>query len=139
MHRIAIVTGAGRGIGREVALALAHEETTVVAVSRTLSEVEETADLIEARGKRALPVSVDISDWQAVQALVDRTIQEYGGIHVLVNNAGIQGPIGLLCENDVAEWARTVQINLLGTFLCCKAVLPHMLRQAYGKIVNLSG
>lgn len=137
--KVAIVTGGGRGIGRAIALALADEGTAVVVVSRTLSEVEETAAMIHARGQRALAVAVDVSDWQAVQDLVAQTLQEFDDIHILVNNAGVQGPIGPLAENDVEGWVRTIHINLVGNFLCCKAVVPLMLRQRWGRIINLSG
>jgi len=137
--RTAIVTGAGRGIGRAIARAMAREHAAVVVASRTLSEVEETAALIRAEGRRALAVAADVSDWQSVQDLATRTVDAFHGIDILVNNAGVQGCIGPLVENDVEAWARTVQINLLGVFHCCKAALPHMIQQRKGKIINLSG
>ena len=137
--RVAIVTGAGRGIGRAIALALADAGAAVTVAARTRGEVEETASLLYERGHRALPLVADVSDWQAVQGLVAQTVQRFGGVHILVNNAGIQGPIGPLVENDIDAWLHTLEVNLLGTFLCCKAVLPQMIRQRYGRIVNLSG
>ncbi len=137
--RVAIVTGAGRGIGRAIALAFGDAGAAVTVAARTRGEVEVTASLLHERGHRALPLVADVSDWQAVQGLVAQTVQRFGGIHILVNNAGVQGSIGPLVDNDVAEWMCTVEINLGGTFLCCKAVLPHMMRQDYGTIINLSG
>jgi 3-oxoacyl-[acyl-carrier protein] reductase len=137
--KVAIVTGGGRGIGRAIALALADEGAAVVAASRTLSEVEQTAAMLRARGQRALAVAADVSDWQAVQELVARALQEFNGIHILVNDAGVQGPIGPLVENDVEHWLRTIEVNLVGTFLCCKTVAPIMIRQRWGRIINLSG
>jgi 3-oxoacyl-[acyl-carrier protein] reductase len=137
--QVALVTGAGRGIGRAIALAFAAEGTAVVAVARTLSEVEETAALVRASGQRALAVAADVSNWQSVQEMVNHAVQEFGSIHVLVNNAGVQGPIGPLVEDDVERWTQTVQVNLIGAFLCCKAVLPIMMRQCWGRIINLSG
>lgn len=137
--RAAVVTGAGRGIGRAVALALGEAGAAVTVASRTPDEVEETTAMLRGRGARGLSIAVDVTDWESVQGLVARTVHELGGVHVLVNNAGVQGPIGPLVDNDPEEWLRTVRTNLLGTFLCCKAVLPHMIQQGHGKIINLSG
>lgn len=138
-NKVAIVTGAGRGIGRAIALTFAEEGADVIIVARTLSEIEQTADLIRSGGGSVLALPADVSDWKAVSAVVDRAQSEFGGIHILVNNAGVQGPIGPLFENDIDTWLRTIQINLVGTFLCCKAVLPAMIQQGFGKIINLSG
>lgn len=137
--KVAVVTGAGRGIGRAIALALAREGAGVVVVSRTPSEVEETAARIRALGRRALALRVDVSLLEDVERMVKSTIREFGRIDVLVNNAGILGPIGPLIENDVERWIETIKVNLIGTFLCCKAVLPVMVKQCKGKIINLSG
>ena len=137
--KVAVVTGGGRGVGRAIALALADEGATVIVAARTLSEIQETAGEICAKGKFALAVEVDVSDWRSVQALVDRTLREFSAIHILVNNAGVQGPIGPLVENEPAQWEHTIHINLMGTFLCCKAVLPGMMQQRHGKIIVLSG
>ena len=137
--RIAIVTGASRGIGRAIALALADQGATVAVASRTLAEIQKTSAQIRAKGRSALAIEADVSDWQSVQSLVSRTTREFGAIHILVNNAGVQTPIGPLVENDPVEWERTIRINLIGTFLCCKAVLPGMMKQRYGRIINLSG
>ena len=139
MDKVAIVTGAGRGIGRAIALALGGQGARVAAAARTLAEVEETVALLQAMGCQALAVAADVSDRMAVQQLVARAVRELGGLHILVNSAGVQGPIGPLVENDVDVWLRTIQINLVGTFLCCRAALPHMMQQRYGRIINLSG
>jgi len=137
--KVAIVTGAGRGIGKAIALAFAREGANVAVVSRTLSEVEETAAQIEALGKRALPLKVDVSKREDVENMVKSTLEEFAKINVLVNNAGILGPIGPLVENDINHWIETIDVNLIGTFLCCKAVLPFMIKQGGGKIITLSG
>lgn len=139
MQRVAIVTGGGRGIGRAIALAFADEGADVVVVSRTPAEIEATATAIRAQKRRALAIPADVSNPQDVTAMVERTIREFGTVHILVNNAGVQGPIGLLINNDVGQWIETIRINLTGTFLCCKDVLPVMIQQGYGKIINLSG
>lgn len=137
--RAAIVTGAGRGIGRAIALALADEGASVVVASRTLSEIEGTAAQVQVLGGRALAIQADVASRADVVSMVDQTIQAFGAVDILVNNAGVQGPIGPLVENDADGWIRTVMINLIGTFLCCQAVLPIMIRQRRGKIINLSG
>lgn len=137
--RVAIVTGGGRGIGRAIALAFAREGADVVVASRTAREIEETAAWIEALGRRSLAVTADISRWAEVNHLVEKTLRAFGKMDVLVNNAGIQGPIGLLVENDVDEWVNAIHVNLMGTFLCIKAVLPHMMERRQGKVINLSG
>ena len=137
--KVAIVTGAGRGIGRAIALAYADEGASVVAISRTLSEVEETARLIRSAGKRAVPIRADISHAGEVEDAVSLVIKEFGRVDILVNAAGVQGPIGPVLENDINHWIQTVQVNLIGTFLCIRAVLPAMIEQRSGKIINFSG
>jgi len=137
--KVAIVTGGGRGIGRAIALAFAEEGAHIVVVSRTAAEIEATAAEIEAQKRRALAILVDVSNPRDVTAMVQRTIREFGTVNILVNNAGVQGPIGPLVNNDVEQWMQTIRINLVGAFLCCKAVLPVMVQQRHGKIINLSG
>lgn len=137
--KVAIITGASRGIGRAIALAFAREGADVVVVSRKLSEVEETATQVRTLGRRALALRVDVSLMEDVESMVKSTLQEFGRIDVLVNNAGILGPVGPLVENDANHWVGTIRVNLIGTFLCCKAVLHIMIKQGGGKIINLSG
>ena len=137
--RVAIVTGAGRGIGRAISFALGDAGATVVLASRTQSELYETAQLLQERGNKYSIITADVSDWGSVQSLIAGVIEEYGQVHFLVNNAGIQGAIGPLVETEPELWAKTIQVNLLGTYYCCKAVLPYMIRQHYGSIINLSG
>jgi len=137
--KTAIITGAGRGIGRATALAFAHEGADVVVTSRTLSEVTETAEEARASGRQALALKVDVSDRDEVHMMAARALEEFGKIDVLVSNAGTYGPIGTLVDNDPEEWVRTIGVNLFGTFFCARAVLPHMIREQRGKIINLSG
>jgi 3-oxoacyl-[acyl-carrier protein] reductase len=137
--KVAIVTGSGRGIGKAIAISFAKEGANLVVVSRTFSEVLETAKQIEMMGGKALPLKVDVSSRGDVEDMVNKALERFGRIDVLVNNAGMLGPIGPLHENDVNEWIKTVHVNLIGAFLCCKAVLPVMIRQRRGKIINLSG
>jgi 3-oxoacyl-[acyl-carrier protein] reductase len=137
--KVALITGGGRGIGRAIALAFAHEGATVVVASRTLSEVNETVTHLKTIGASALALKVDVSQVQDVERMVQLSIQEFGQIDILVNCAGMFGPIGPLVKNDTAKWIETITVNLIGTFLCCKAVLPFMIEQGSGKIINLSG
>jgi 3-oxoacyl-[acyl-carrier protein] reductase len=138
-NKVAIVTGAGRGIGRAIALALAGEGASVIVASRTFSEIAETAVQARAVGGRALAIQADVARQADTIKMVEQTVQAFGTVDILVNNAGVQGPIGPLVENDTQGWIRTVMINLIGTFLCCQAVLPVMIQQRRGKIINLSG
>ena len=137
--KIALVTGGGRGIGKAIALALAREGADIAVVSRTRREIAATAADVSALGQRSLPIEADVSDKRDVARMVKRTLEEFGRVDILVNNAGILGPIGPLVENDTEDWIKTININLVGTFLCCKAVLPVMMKQQSGKIINLSG
>jgi len=137
--KVAIVTGGGRGLGKAIALAFAAEGADVVVVSRTISEVEGTAKEVQALGCRALPIKVDVSNKEEVKNMVDSATQQFGRLDILVNNAGVQPPIGPVIKNDPEEWLRTVTINLGGTFLCSRAVLPIMMKRRQGKIINLSG
>jgi 3-oxoacyl-[acyl-carrier protein] reductase len=138
-NKVAIVTGSGRGIGKAIALTFGREGAHLVLASRTLSEVEATALEARSEGRQALAMKVDVSLRQEVEAMVASTLAEFGRIDILVNNAAVQPPIGPLWENDSDEWLRTVLINLGGVFLCCRAVVPAMIRQGGGKIINLSG
>lgn len=137
--KVAIVTGSGRGIGRAIALAFAKEGGEVVVVSRTLPEIEETAEKLRALGGRVMVVRADVSKKEHVENLVRSVIKEVGRVDILVNNAGVQGPIGPLVVNDIDRWIQAVHINLIGTFLCCRAVLPGMMERRQGKIINFSG
>jgi len=137
--KVAIVTGAGRGSGSAIALAFARQGAHVVAVARTPQEIQQTAQEVQGLGRRALAVRADVSTNSEVEAMVSAALAEFGQIDILVNSAGVYGPIGPLGALDPEEWLQTIAINLGGTFLCCRAVLPAMMRQRCGKIINLSG
>jgi NAD(P)-dependent dehydrogenase (short-subunit alcohol dehydrogenase family) len=137
--RVAIVTGGGRGIGRAICLALSQAGAAVAAAARTLDEISETVEMINAGGGRALGVVTDVADRDSVQALIAQTLANFDAIDILVNDAGMQGPIGPLVDNDWQAWRRTIEVNLIGTFFCTQAVLPVMLARKRGKIINLSG
>ena len=137
--KVAIITGAGRGIGRAIALAYAREGARLTLAARTLGELEETAHQAESMGTKACVISTDVVDQAQVENMVRKTLDRFSTIDILVNNAGVAGPVGALQNNDVPYWIRTIQVSLVGTYLCCRAVLPAMLRQNQGKIINISG
>ena len=138
-NRIALITGAGRGIGRTIALAYAREGATLSLAARSVGELEETAGECRKLGAEVLVTPTDVTNPEDVERLVDGTVLRCATVDILVNNAGIAGPIGSLQDNDVTAWINTVQVNLIGVYLCCRAVVPVMRRQNSGKIVNLSG
>ena len=138
-HRVAIITGVGQGIGQAIALAYAKEGAKLALAARTRSELEETAEQAEALGANALVIPTDLCDPARVDEMVRHTVDRYATVDILVNNAGIHGPVGPLQDNDVSDWMRTFQVNVFGVMLCCRAVLPVMLQQDHGKIINMTG
>lgn len=138
-NRIALITGAGRGIGRALAKGFAREGADVTLVARTEEELEQTAKAIRALGRRVLKIVCDVSDSVKVENSIKMVLSEFGKIDILVNNAGQQAPIGSFVNIDTEDWTNTIMVNLVGTMLCCKAVLPGMLERRQGKIINLSG
>ncbi len=137
--QVAVITGAGRGIGRAIALAYAREGARLVLAARNEQELAGAEAEITAPGGEAIAVRADVTSQMATQRLVQRAVERFGRIDILVNNAGISGPIGPLQENDIEDWVQTINVNLTGTFLACRAVIPIMLEQGGGKIINLSG
>ncbi len=135
--RIAIITGAGRGIGRATALAFAREGGDIVLASRTESEIKSVASEIEKLGRRALPIKTDVQKKNEVENLVSAAINKFGKVDILVNNAGvaIHNPIHKIREED---WDLTMGVNLKGVFLCTQAVFSLMCEQKHGHIVNVS-
>ena len=136
--RRCIVTGGGRGIGRAIALALAEEGARVALVARTGAELDATATLV-TRSAEVLKLRADVGQREEVDAAIGQVLDIWDGVDVLVNNAGIQGPLGRAEEVDPEAWMQTVQVNLGGCFYCTRKVLPAMMAQKYGKIINLSG
>jgi NAD(P)-dependent dehydrogenase (short-subunit alcohol dehydrogenase family) len=140
--KVAILTGAGIGFGRNFALALAREGAHMVLAARRRGPLEETARAVAAATPqcRILLVETDVQQETAVQVMVQRTLEEFGTIDILINNAGITGPVEVpLHEIDSADWDAVQNTNLRGTFLCCKAVLPTMIAKRSGKVINISG
>jgi NAD(P)-dependent dehydrogenase (short-subunit alcohol dehydrogenase family) len=136
--RVCIITGGGRGLGRDMALAFAREGAHVVVSGTTEEALSATVAEIRAIGRRALAILADVSDEAAVKHLVEATLAEFGQIDVLVNNAGIAGPTANATEVAREDWDRTLAVNLTGAFLCAKHVLPVMAKRRQGKIINIS-
>jgi 3-oxoacyl-[acyl-carrier protein] reductase len=136
-ERVAAVTGAGRGIGRAIALALAREGAAVIVSDLDLASAQETARDIEARGGRARAIQVDVTRPPDAAALVERAVGAFGALDILVNNAGIY-PSAPIVEIDADEWDLVMAVNLKGTFLCSQAAVAQMMGQGRGAIVNIA-
>ena len=149
-EKIVIVTGAGQGIGKAVALRLAEEGANVVVADINPKTAEQTAEEIRALNRRALPYSIDVANIPEIQPIVDRAVAEFGRIDILVNAAGV-AQTGLFLDLTEQQWDRVVDTNLKGTTFCIQAVGRQMIKQvpeeiraaghadrSYGKIVNFS-
>lgn len=134
-----LVTGAGRGIGKRLAIGFASAGARVGLLARSKAELD-LADLeIEHAGGNALRIRADVRDFEQVSAGVDRMRVHYGGVHVLVCAAAVQGPIGPLEDTSAKSWAETIETNLIGVMNACRAVLPGMIERRSGKIIALIG
>lgn len=133
--KIAVVTGGGRGIGRAIALAYAREGADLVLASRSKEALEETRAMVEALGRKALVVPMDIRQEENVRNLATQALGHFGRVDILVNNSGIGGPTAPLWEIAPADWEETFAVNVIGTYLCCRAFLPAMIAQHSGCIV----
>jgi NAD(P)-dependent dehydrogenase (short-subunit alcohol dehydrogenase family) len=135
--KVALVTGAGRNLGRVIALSLAEAGANVAVTSRTLSEIQRTEQEIKEKGQKALAISMDVTDLNKVERAVQKIASEFGRIDILVNNAATRSFKSLL-EISELEWRSVIDTNLTGAFFCCKAVGPIMIRQGGGRIINIS-
>lgn len=135
--KVAIVTGSGQGIGREIILAMTREGALGVVADWNEGKAQEVASEIGASGGIAIPLKVDVSDADQVEAMVRQTLEAFGRIDVLVNNAGI-GHVKPFLSITLEEWNRVLEINLTGQFLCAQAVARVMLQQGGGRIINVA-
>jgi NAD(P)-dependent dehydrogenase (short-subunit alcohol dehydrogenase family) len=155
LGRTAIVTGAGRGIGRAISLVLAEAGADVVVAARTTAEIESVANEVRAMGRQALAIPTDVSQSSSINAMVEETVRQYGKVDILVNNAGqiLRAPVvpfpdvtfqppRVTRESNVPtsdnEWQSILDANLNSVFYGCRAVASHMLERRYGKIINVS-
>jgi len=138
--KVAIVTGAGRGLGRASAIAMAREGASLVILSRTPSELRETAGRIKDLGGKVLSLRADVSKPEDIEKVVHQALSRFEKIDILMNNAAIIGPLKPTFKIKKREWNQALDINLKGVYLFSKAVIPHMIKQRKGKIINvLSG
>jgi len=135
--KIAIVTGSANGIGRAIALAFAREGAHIVMSDIDETGVKRTQHEHQELLARSFALRADVTDRAEVEAMVAKAVETFGGVDILVNNAGGGGAVSGLMLSD-EEWDRIVKLNLTSQFLCCRAVVPHMERQGYGRIVNIS-
>lgn len=135
--RVAVVTGAGRGLGREIALALGSEGASLVLAARSTGQLEDVADQLRDLGRPALVVPTDVRQPEDVAQLAEAALSEFGQVDALVNNSGVTGPVAPLWEVDVDQWRDTLDVNLTGAYLCCHAFLPSMIERRRGSIVMI--
>ncbi len=135
--RVAIVTGGGRGLGRAIALELAKEGAHVAMMARSAPQVEAVAHEVEALGVRALPLTGDVSQWSSVESIVQKVIDTFGRVDILINNAGVLEPVKPAYRIDPLAWSYNIDVNLKGPFYMSRAVLPHMVEQRSGVIINI--
>lgn len=138
-ERAAIITGAGKGIGKATALKFASEGAKVAVISRTPAEIEATANEITSRGGSAIPIRCDIANREDVENMISEVIEAFGRIDILVNNAARNArPVAELIDQDLEHWDRTFEVNVRGTMLCSKYALMDMIPRRSGNIINVS-
>lgn len=137
-EKVAIVTGGGRGIGRAIAVMFAQEGAKVVVTARSVDEIEDAARQIRELGGEAIAVRCDVSNENDVARLVEETMQNFGQVDILVNNAAANLPNINVVDVPIKEWRNVINVNINGPYLCARAVLPSMIERRSGKIINIS-
>ena len=137
--KVAVVTGASAGVGRELAREFARQGASVVCTARREKKLTETVRLIEKEGGEAFLVVTDVTDRVQVENLFKETFRRFKQVDLLFNNAGSLGAVGASWELGIDAWWHDVEVNLLGTYLCCRAVLPYMIERDQGVIINMDG
>ncbi len=133
--KVAVVTGAGRGIGRAIALAYAQAGAAVICAARTVAEIEETVQQIVAQGGAALAIHTDVTQQRAVDRLFQQGVAHFGGIDIVVINAGINPDRNSVEASDPTAWRMTLEVNLFGPYYCAKAAVPYLKQRGSGKII----
>jgi 3-oxoacyl-[acyl-carrier protein] reductase len=136
-NKNALITGAGKGIGKAIAIALAKEGVNVILISRTQLDVEQLAVKIENFGVKSLALTADVSDINSINKAVETALSKFKTIDILINNAGIAS-FGKFLELEPTEWEKIIQVNLMGTYYTTRAVLPNMIERQTGDIINIS-
>ena len=136
-NKNALITGAGKGIGKAIAIALAKEGVNVILISRTQLDVEQLAVKIENFGVKSLALAADVSDINSINKAIETALSKFKTIDILINNAGIAA-FGKFMELEPAEWEKIIQVNLMGTYYTTRAVLPNMIERQTGDIINIS-
>ena len=136
-NKNALITGAGKGIGKAIAIALAKEGVNVILIARTQADVDKLAGEVNKFGVKSLALSADVSDINSVNTAVEKALAEFKTIDILINNAGI-GAFGKFLELEPADWERIIQVNLMGTYYTTRAVIPQMIERQTGDIINIS-
>ena len=136
-NKNALITGAGKGIGKAVAIALAKEGVNVILMARTQSDLDEVAKEVNALGVKSMTVTADVADITSVNTAVEKALAEFKTIDILVNNAGIAA-FGKFLELEPSAWENIIKVNLMGTYYVTRAVLPNMIERQMGDIINIS-
>ena len=136
--RVAVVTGGGSGIGRAICQAFVDEGCAVVVADIDNQSANRTADEIGQYGGLAIPVKMDVTNPDDVSACVGTAIREFGKIHILVNNAGVEGYRANIWEADDHDWRRTIEVHLFGNYNCTKSFLPEIMKQKWGRIITIA-
>ncbi len=136
--KVAIVTGGGRGIGRAIALLFGREGARVAVVARSGDQIADAADEIGRLGAQALQIQTDVSSESDVARMVEETVNRFGQVDILVNNAAVNLPTKGIVDIAPDEWRRLIDVNLTGPYLCARAVLPHMIARQEGALINIS-
>ncbi|ODS38020.1 MAG: hypothetical protein A7315_03380 [Candidatus Altiarchaeales archaeon WOR_SM1_79] len=137
--KTAIVTGAGGSIGQSLAIEFAKAGAKVVCCGRTESKLKKTLKLIEQKGGTGIAIPTDVTEWNQIHRMVDLTLEKISQIDLLFNNAGSFKYVGPIWSADPEVWWHDVRVNLLGSMMCCRAVLPHMIERNAGIIINMDG
>lgn len=136
--QVAIITGGGQGIGRSIAMALAREGAAVSLCGRNLTPLEEVAEELTEINAACMVMACDVSKEKEVDQLVDLTVEKFGALSILVNNAGATGPTARVTDVELHDWNETLATNLTGAFLCARASLKYMIPRRRGKIINIA-
>ncbi|MCM0668324.1 MULTISPECIES: 3-ketoacyl-ACP reductase [Flavobacterium] len=136
-NKNAFITGAGKGIGKAVAIALAKEGVNLILVSRTKSDIDQLAEETAKLGVKTLALSADVSDISSINSAVEKAIAEFKSIDILINSAGIAS-FGKFLELEPEAWERIIQVNLMGTYYTTRAIIPNMIERQTGDIINIS-